>query len=167
MPINPLKNRSIIAFLILGSILGAASLALAAGPNLEPRPINKEMSCSTCGMYPAHFPIWHSQVIFTDNSAATFDGCKCMFRFLLGINKKAVAAVWVKDFGNGKWIDGKTALYVVGSKVMGPMGKELIPFADKAAAEAFQKANGGILETYAGISMTTLHPLMGGMGHGH
>lgn len=167
MPLNAIKNRSTIAIFILGLILGATSLALAAGANLEPRPIAKEMGCPTCGMYPVNYPQWHSQVIFDDSSLAAFDGSKCMFRFLLGPNRKAVAAVWVKDFGSGKWIDGKAAHYVMGSRVLGPMGKELIPFADLAAAEAFQKINGGSLAPYAGISMATIHPLMGGMGHGH
>lgn len=167
MKIIALKNHPLFRLFALGLIIGFASLASAAGANPDPRPITKEMSCPTCGMYPAHFPQWHCQVIFDDNSVAAFDGCKCMFRFLLGKNQKPAAAVWVKDFGTGKWIDGKAAHFVVGSRVMGPMGKELIPFAEKSAAEAFRKANGGSLETYAGISMATINPLAGGMGHGH
>jgi len=43
------------------------------------------------------------------------------------------------------------------------MGKELIPFADKARAEAFQQEKGGSLGTYETIDMETIKPLMGGM----
>ena len=37
----------------------------------------------------------------------------------------------------------------IGYWEMGPMGKELIPFATRAAAEEFQKANGGTIEIYS------------------
>ena len=40
-------------------------------------------------------------------------------------------------------IDGRTAFYVVGSDVFGPMGKELIPFAQRAQAEEFLKDHKG------------------------
>ena len=40
-------------------------------------------------------------------------------------------------------IDGRSAHYVVGSDVTGPMGKELIPFATREAALEFSKDHGG------------------------
>lgn len=149
-------------------MLLTSGLALAAGP--EPQTITEKMSCAACGMYPHRYPQWQTQVIFTDGSMAAFDGNKCMFRFLLNMQKFAperqpdqIAAIWVKDFKTGKWLDGKAAHYVIDSKELGPMGKELIPFATRAMAEEFQKANGGTIETYANINMATLKPLMGGM----
>jgi nitrous oxide reductase accessory protein NosL len=69
----------------------------------------------------------------------------------------------VKDFKTTAWLDGRAAHYVIDSKELGPMGKELIPFTTRAAAEEFQKANGGTIETYANINMDTIKPLMGGM----
>lgn len=166
----------LLMILGLTAILFGGSLALAAGDNagrpaaLEPRAITEGMTCAACGMYPYRYPQWQSQVIFADGTVAAFDGCKCMFRFLLNMQKFAperkpdqVAAVWVKDFKTGKWLDGKTAHYVIDSKEMGPMGKELIPFTTRASAEEFKKANGGIIESYTNISMETIKPLMGGM----
>jgi len=155
-------------------ILGLAAMLLTSGLALaasqEPPAITEGMGCAACGMYPYRYPQWQSQVVFTDGTVAAFDGCKCMFRFLLNMQKFAperkveqVTTVWVKDFKTGTWLDGKTAHYVIDSKEMGPMGKELIPFATRAAAEEFQKANGGAIETYANISMATIKPLMGGM----
>lgn len=148
-----------------------ASASQDAGAGHPPQEITATDSCKTCGMFPAHFPEWQSQVIFQDGLMASFDGCKCMFRYLLNMPKfdpnhsaDQVAAIWVKDHATGEWIDGKTATYVVGSSVMGPMGKELIPFAAHESAVAFQKENGGAMESFGNIGMATIKPLMGGMG---
>ena len=39
-------------------------------------------------------------------------------------------------------VDGRTAFYVLGSDVYGPMGKELIPFAGEVEAREFLKDHG-------------------------
>lgn len=167
---HPPTIRHRLMVLGLTAILLTSTLAFAATP--APQTITEGMSCAACGMYPYRYPQWQTQVIFTDGTMSAFDGNKCMFRYLLNLQQFAperkaeqVAAVWVKDFKTGAWLDGKTAHYVVGSKEMGPMGKELIPFATRAAAEEFQQANGGAIETYANISVATLKPLMGGGMH--
>jgi nitrous oxide reductase accessory protein NosL len=172
MRTNQANKRTAPWLIVLGltAILLGSSPAFAA--DLQPQTITDEMRCGACGMYPHRFPKWHSQVIFTDGTMTAFDGCKCMFRFLLDMKQFApersgdqIAAVWVKDFKTGAWIDGKAAHYVTGSKEMGPMGKELIPFAARDAAEEFQKTNGGTIETYANIDMAAINSLMGGMHH--
>ena len=139
---------------------------------ITPQDITSTMSCPTCGMYPAKYPAWQTQVIFTDNSHVAFDGGKCMFRYLLNTKQfdpnrtsEDIAQVLVKDFLSGTWIDGKKAAYVVGSSVMGPMGKELIPFSSLSSAQAFQQQNGGSIAHYEEITMATVKPLMGGMMH--
>jgi len=160
-------GRLILA-LACAAMLLTGGLALAAGQ--QPQTITEKTSCAACGMFPHRYPQWQTQIIFTDGTMAAFDGSKCMFRFLLNMQKFAperkpeqVAAVWVKDFKTTAWLDGRAAHYVIDSKELGPMGKELIPFTTRAAAEEFQKANGGTIETYANINMDTIKPLMGGM----
>ena len=104
-----------------------------------------------------------------------FDGCKCMFNFMNGMEKfdkvhtrNDVAVTWVKDFNSGKWINAEDAQYVVGSQKMGPMGKELIPFTDHMEAMQFQKEQGGTMMKYAEITTEVLKSLMGDMKkHGH
>lgn len=153
------------------SIFSAYAFQDPGEGNHPPQEITATDSCMTCGMFPAHFPEWQSQVIFQDGFMASFDGCKCMFRYLLNMQKfdqshsaDQVAAIWVKDHATNEWTDGKIATYVVGSSKMGPMGKELIPFAAPESANAFQKENGGAIESYSGITMATIKPLMGPMG---
>jgi nitrous oxide reductase accessory protein NosL len=94
-----------------------------------------------------------------------------MFKYILNMVKYEqkhtsddIAAIWVKDFASGKWLDGRKAVYVVGSKVMGPMGKELIPFNNGGAAGQFKTANEGMIKHFADISMGDIKKLgMGGM----
>jgi nitrous oxide reductase accessory protein NosL len=121
-------------------------------------------------MYPARYPQWQSQIIFTDGTMTPFDGCKCMFNFMNGManfdkahTRNDVAVAWVKDFNSGKWINAEDAYYVVGSQKMGPMGKELIPFTDHMAAMQFHKEQGGTMMKYAEITSDVLKSLMGGM----
>ena len=165
--------------LVTMSLLICLGQGIALAEDQGPPPITPQATCAACGMYPHQYPQWQTQVLFNDGFAASFDGGKCMFRFLLNMNKFApqrspeqVTAVWVKDFGSGNWIDGKKAWYVIDSKVMGPMGKELIPFSSEAAANEFQKNNGGTVSPFPAITMETIKSLMGGMhkmkqgGHG-
>lgn len=74
----------------------------------------------------------------------------------------AITAIYVSDMGVApswanpgpeNWIPAEGAVYVVGASVSGGMGApELIPFGDRAAAEAFAASNGGSAVTLGGIS---------------
>jgi nitrous oxide reductase accessory protein NosL len=146
----------------------AVETAQASMP--EPMAISAGITCGKCGMYPARYPQWQSQIIFTDGTMTPFDGCKCMFNFMNGManfgkahTRNDVAVAWVKDFNSGKWINAEDAYYVVGSQKMGPMGKELIPFTDHMAAMQFHKEQGGTMMKYAEITSDVLKSLMGGM----
>lgn len=82
----------------------------------------------------------------------------------------AIAAIYVSDMGAApsweapgadNWISAETAVYVVGATVAGGMGApELIPFADRAAAEDFVARNGGeILSLLSVPDETVLAPV--------
>lgn len=135
-----------------------------------PQLIPDNVTCGRCGMLPARYPQWQTQIIFTDGSMVPFDGSKCMFGYLFNMNqydkrhnRNDVATIWVKDFPSGSWIQAQDAQFVVGSDVMGAMGKELIPFSDHAQALAFQQEHGGILKDFGAIRVETIQSLMGGM----
>ena len=156
-------------FLLVTVLLFIAMVSISQGskdPATAPQEITENASCGKCGMFPARYQQWQTQIVFNDGTMTPFDGCKCMFGFLLNDKEHAsgdVAAVWVREFNSGDWINAQKAHYVIGSDKMGPMGKELIPFADSTAAESFQKEHGGQIALYAAISMETLKPLMGEM----
>jgi copper chaperone NosL len=81
---------------------------------------------------------------------------------LLPEEPKSGAAVYVTDMGNAAWehpensgdvwIDARTAWYVVGSRKVGGMGQpEAVPFAARAAAEAFAVEFGGEVVDYPSL----------------
>ena len=164
-----ISNKLIISTLLLLA-LGLVPLANAA-EQPAPMVITNDLSCGVCGMFPAKFVKWQTQIIFTDGVMVPFDGSKDMFKYILEMTKYEpkhtsddIAAIWVKGFDSGKWLDGRKAVYVVGSKVMGPMGKELIPFNNGESAMKFKKANEGMIKHFADISIEDIKKLgMGGM----
>ena len=88
--------------------------------------------------------------MFADGSREVFDGAKDLFRYWFDMRafggKKGqgdVAAVYMTDYYALEPIDGRTAFYVIGSDVYGPMGKELVPFARREDAEEFLRDHGG------------------------
>jgi len=138
-----------------------------------PQPILEQQTCPVCGMYPVRYPHWQTQILFQDGQSVAFDGGKDLFRFLLSPadypqhqGEANILAVWVHDFNSVQWIDGQAAYFVVGSEELGPMGKEVIPFANLAEAEAFLAAKGGKLARFNEIDAQLLAEL-GTTGHHH
>jgi len=133
----------------------------AASQNLNPPPpakISEDARCPVCGMYPARHVKFHTQILFSDGVYSAFDGCKDMFKYLseMGEYEKQytpgdIAAIYVKDFSNGKWLNAEDAFFVVGSRISGPMGKEIIPFEDQMQAMKIANAAGGRVARYSEI----------------
>jgi nitrous oxide reductase accessory protein NosL len=169
------RKMTIANKLLLSALLLIMSLALVPAANAADQPapqvITEAMSCGVCGMFPARFGKWQTQIIFTDGVMVPFDGCKDMFKYILDMAKydpkhtsDDIAAIWTRDFKSGAWLDGRKAVYVIGSRVMGPMGEELVPFRTDDDAGNFKTVNGGMIKHYTDISMGEIEKLgMGGM----
>lgn len=140
---------------VRASLLGlaAATLAVAATAQaadaapIVPRPGDK---CPVCGMFVARYPDWVAGVRYADGSYAVFDGAKDLFRFWLeperhapGRTRKEIVRLFVTDYYAVAQVDARTAWYVVGGDVLGPMGHELVPFATESAAREFARDHRG------------------------
>jgi len=137
--LKPVAAFSLSLFLFFA----AASLMAQPASKLKPRE-----RCVVCGMFVAKYPDWVTQVKLTDGSVLFFDGMKDLFVFLFHPERfdragAKVSEIWAKDYYTLEWIDAKKAWYVIGSDVYGPMGHELIPFADRKAAESFASDHHG------------------------
>jgi copper chaperone NosL len=105
--------------------------------------------CPVCGMFVAKYDNWLSQILLADDSVLFFDGVKDLLVYYFQPEKYGKATrgdireIWVKDYYTLEWIDGRQALYVIGSDVYGPMGKEFIPFAGRDAAQSFLQDHRG------------------------
>jgi len=133
------------------AIVAAVLLALAvpawAGEFPDPKPRDL---CPVCGMVVSKYPAWIGSVVYQDGHAHHFDGAKDMFKYLFDVPRYAkghraqdIARIGVTEYYEVKRIDARTAWFVIGSDVLGPMGHELIPLASRADAEEFMRDHGG------------------------
>lgn len=99
-------------------------------------------------MFVEKYHPWVATIVFADGAQVFFDGPKDLFRYLLDPEKfkvqdRAISGVFVTDYYRVRFIDAKTAFFVVGSDVMGPMGGELVPLEKRDDAETFALDHGG------------------------
>lgn len=105
--------------------------------------VSHDDKCPVCGMFPYKYPRWAAKAYYGEKYFA-FDGVKDMFKYIIkpekygGDSKAWADKIEVTDYYTQNAIDGRKAFYVVGSDVLGPMGNELIPFADESDAKAFK-----------------------------
>ncbi len=140
-------GRRLLASWLLCAWMGIQAAAAAAAPPAKPGPRD---TCPVCGMLVSKYPNWVAVVQWKDGHVHFFDGAKDMFKFLQDLPKYApghrpgdIEAILVTDFYNLRRVDARKALFVLGSDVLGPMGHELVPQADRLDAEEFLKDHKG------------------------
>lgn len=146
------RQVSFAALLGLGGLFVPKS-AHAQDANLTPfgTPMpGPQDACPVCGMFPHRYPDWIATVLYKDGHADHFDGAKDLFKYLLDMEKYAsgrkaqdIIKIGVTDYYATELIDAKTAYYVIGSDVLGPMGHELIPHPDEFDTKEFAKDHFG------------------------
>ena len=114
-------------------------------------------------MYPARYPKHKCQIIAKDKNVYHFCSTQCLFDFLKNTKEYVKADVtpfqiWVIDYAAGTWISGKTAYYVVGSGMQGPMGYEAIAFDKKNAAGDFARKEGGNALVFSEVGIGNIKP---------
>lgn len=114
-----------------------------------PKPAPRD-TCPVCGMIVSKYPAWTATVVFKDGHKHFFDGAKDMFKFIFSLNKYSpkhqlsdIQTIAVTEYYNLATINAKTAWFVIGSDVYGPMGNELIPLDTEEDARDFMKDHKG------------------------
>ncbi len=132
--------------LLVALSLAVPSLTLAAP---APVPSAKE-KCPVCGMFVARYPDWLASTTLKDGTTSFFDGPRDLFshyldlpRYARGKTRADIVSLSVKEYYSLKSIDARSAFFVIGSDVYGPMGAELVPFATRKDAEAFMADHRG------------------------
>jgi nitrous oxide reductase accessory protein NosL len=98
-------------------------------------------------MFVAKYPKWAAEMV-VDGKKHYFDGVKDMMKYYIfdgdfPYDRKKIEKMDVTDFYTLEAIPAKEAYYVLGSKLYGPMGNELIPFKTEQEAKDFIKDHGG------------------------
>lgn len=134
---------------LLALVAAASLLAAPAAPQREERPGPRE-KCPVCGMFVAKYPEWLAGLRFEDGTRVVFDGAKDLFKFRLEPGRYLpsrrggeVRSLFVTDYYSLATVDARGALFVAGSDVYGPMGRELVPFARREEALEFMRDHGG------------------------
>src|SRR5512142_1260586 len=145
---------------------GIAALRTTAAVKAWIRPVPAD-KCPVCGMFVSKYPDWTAEIVFNDGSYVVFDGAKDMFTYYFDIVKfspskkrEDIASIYVTDYYAVTPVDARSAYYVSGSDVYGPMGKELVPFAKEADARGFKADHRGrALLTFDAITPDILKDL--------
>lgn len=138
--------KRIASFMIIFVLLTVGAFA---GERKPVKPAKRDR-CPVCGMFVAKYPDFMAQILYKDGSDAFFDGPKDMLKYYFNFEKYAqgkratdIDSLYVTDYYSLAPIDGFNAVYVLGSDVFGPMGRELIPFEKLSDAEEFKKDHKG------------------------
>lgn len=132
------RRRFLVAVAALVLPLSARGTS-DAPPKPGPRDV-----CPVCGMLVAKYPNWVAIMELDDGKVSFFDGAKDMFKYLFDLRKAGrgpgpprVTRLWVTEYYGLTRVDARTAFYVVGSDVLGPMGHELVPLVSREEADEF------------------------------
>lgn len=119
-----------------------------------------DASCSLDGMLLAEYPGPKGQVLVAGTAGREWycDTLELLNELLRPEQVRKLRGAWVQDMARadwerprGHWIDARSAHYVLGSRRKGSMGVTAAPFADAAAAQAFQAQHGGRVLAFADI----------------
>jgi copper chaperone NosL len=145
-----LLTQTLTLTLIVLTLTLTLLFSLSHGGEKKPVKPSPRDKCPVCGMFVAKYPDFLAEIIFKDGTYAVFDGTKDMFKYYFNLKKydpkkkvEDIDSVYVTDYYSLALIDGYQALYVIGSDVFGPMGKELIPLEKEADAKEFMKDHRG------------------------
>jgi copper chaperone NosL len=119
---------------------------LGEGDELRP---GEHDRCPVCAMVPAKRPRNAAAIEQTDGTTHYFCGTGCMIRswrhpeVYLGTTPDLLGRPVVQEYFDGKPIDARSAIWVAGSDVIGPMGPALVPLANEEDAATFEERHGG------------------------
>ena len=97
------------------------------------------------------YPKWICEATLENNKTIQFVSVKSMMQVFYHQDyfkrhqflSDTIAHMSVQDYLSGDKIDAKSAVYVFGSRVVGPHGDDLIPFTTQEHAKIFMLKNGG------------------------
>jgi copper chaperone NosL len=142
---------------------------------IDPKPIPATARCPVCGMYPARFPHWAAQTVFSDGASHYFDSPVDQFAYLHNIDRygkrysrEDVVVSYVADHESGQWLVTQKAFYVQGSSAMGPMRTADLPaFSSRQLAVQFARSHGGKVLAYADVTADLIQSLNRNVHHRH
>jgi len=99
----------------------------------------------------AKYPKWLAEAQLADGTKVWFVSVKSMMQAYFhqdyfikrGLLPAKIRKMYVQDYLTGEKVDATKAYYLFGSRVTGPHGDDLIPFASEENAKLFMLKHGG------------------------
>ena len=137
-------------------LLITASAAGQGGPTAALHPLTADGQivlspsdrCPVCAMFPARRPEAAAALTLESGETVYFCSNGCLLRswlrpgVYLGRNRQTIDRVVVQDYFSGQCVDGRSATWVAGSDVMGPMGPAIVTLGNTDHLTVFQKRHG-------------------------
>jgi len=158
-------NLKLFSILLLSSgiWLGCSNNSQNSEAETTEGQVAEDRKCDFCGMPYADYPNWHVHAQ-PSSGKNTFYFCSpnCFFSHTFEQSTDyAQGSVTMVDYYKLADIDGKSAFYVSGSDVPGPMGVGLVPFATEADAQAFwDEHNASGIHTFEEVTPAVLKSAM-------
>ncbi len=143
------------------TLLTLFALALLAGCSDDaPRALVRgEDSCAYCRM--TIDDVRFGALVLTDRGRLqTFDSIECAASWVASQTPEhEPRAIWVANFADpSQWVEASRAVFLHGSRLRSPMGRDLVAFGADADPDALQRAHGGTPITWPAIRMLVTTP---------
>lgn len=141
------------------TIMALAMAAAACGDTAPRALVRGEDTCAYCRM--TIDDIRFGVLVLTDRGRLqTFDSIECAASW---VNEQTPAheprAIWVANFADpSQWVDARRAIFLHGSQLRSPMGRDLVAFASDSDPVALQRAHGGTPITWSAIQTLVASP---------
>lgn len=154
----------VISSALLGALaLGGCNDKKSAEAPPPPQQLTTAAIGHYCGMNVLEHPGPKGQILLASRKEPVwFSSARDAVSFtMLPEEPKDIRAIYVSDMGKAatweepgatNWVDGRQAVFVIGSRMKGGMGAaEVVPFSDRSAAEKFASDNGGRIVSFAEV----------------
>ncbi|GAM09724.1 nosL protein [Geobacter sp. OR-1] len=145
---------------IIGWIVSASLLLMAAFPVLAHDDIEKHRSCSHCGMDRKAYGYSRMLIIYADGSQTGICSLHCAVTELKTYPDKKAASLLVADRNNHELLDATKAFWVMGGRKRGVMtANPAWAFASQQEAQSFVHDYGGRLSSWDEVSAAAIKEL--------
>lgn len=103
--------------------------------------VTQKEKCPICGMFLYKYPRWVSKIEYQTQQFG-FDGVKDLMKYYFE-HQEGIKQILVQDYYTQETLEARSAFFVLGSDVYGPMGNELIAFKDEKHAQQFLRDHKG------------------------
>ena len=132
---------------IITALLFCSEMILAGGISL----LDQNATDPSYQMPLKQYPKWICEAKLKNGNTIQFISVKSMMQVYQHedyfVRRKVlpdkIETLYVQDYINGNRVDADKAVYVFGSRIIGPHGDDLIPFVSDQNAKLFMMKNGG------------------------